>query len=189
MITSASLVHGISALRELLPAYVPRLPEVGKMTRRAPSPSHVHTTDEKNSKSIITQKFAQQRFPIRLPQRELFFRTIPHHDLITQSKRQNPRRQPKQVRNQIHRRKCSRPLHTANSNSIVPRLGSDPIHLARRIRWQRLRETVKHGLMEFELFGDFISDAGKTTNVVAERSEKFVCDGADVGEIEVEDGG
>lgn len=42
--------------------------------------------------------------------------------------------------------------------------------------------------MEFELFGDFISDAGKTTNVVAERSEKFVCDGADVGEIEVEDG-
>lgn len=43
--------------------------------------------------------------------------------------------------------------------------------------------------MEFELFGDFISDAGKTTNVVAQRSEKFVCDGADVGEIEVEDGG
>lgn len=159
------------------------------MTRRAPSPSHVHTTDAKNSKSIITQKFAQQRFPIRLPHRELFFRTIPHHDLITQSKRQNPRRQPKQVRNQIHRRKCSRPLHTANCNSIVPRLGSDPIHLVRRPRRrQRLRETVKHSLMELQLFGDFISDAGETTNVVAERSEKFVCDGADVGEVEVEDG-
>lgn len=160
------------------------------MTRRElPHQAMCTRQTQKNSKSIITQKFAQQRFPIRLPQRELFIRTIPHHNLITQTKRQNPRRQPKQVRNQIHRRKCRRPLHTANCNSIVPRLGSDPIHLARRIRRQRLRETVKHGLMELQLFGDFISDAGKTTNVVAERSEKFVCDGADVGEIEVEDGG